>query len=126
MNKPIFLAFTLFLLAGSVAAQQPLVGKYKGSLDVRNCRGNMCDTGLTLEILSEKDGAVTGVAERIGQSGCAGKYEVTGTVEGNRITLQQTRMGGRGGDCGMNLDLTVDGDKLVGTMNKKFAAQLSK
>jgi hypothetical protein len=46
-------------------------------------------------------------------------------IKGDELELRATRKGGPAGDCGMVLRLTVEGNKLVGTMNK-LKAQLSK
>jgi len=119
MSKIVFFACLMLLLSGDVVAQQSLVGKYAGSFDVHTARGRVVPRGLSLEILSVKDNTVTGTAVNESTGNCAGEYSVAGTMTGNTLSLRETKKGGVAGDCGLRLELTVDGDKLVGTMGEK-------
>ncbi len=111
----------------SVFAQEALVGKYSGAFTQPTRNGDQ-QVGLTLEISSVEGGAVKGTAVRMappGRGGCRGEYPVEGTVKGNELTLKATEKGGPAGDCNVNLKLTVEGNKLVGTMGQ-FKTTLSK
>ena len=46
-------------------------------------------------------------------------------MKGNELQLKATEKGGPAGDCNVNLKLTVEGNKLVGTMGQ-FKTTLSK
>lgn len=82
--------------------------------------------GLTLEILSAKGDAVEGLAQRAGKGGCVGDYPVAGTAKGDALTLRATKKGGVSGDCRIWFNLKVEGNKLVGTMNDRWAVELSR
>jgi len=109
-----------------------LLGKYSGSFSSSTPRGEVT-TGITLEILSVDGDAVAGKAIRApaargGRSPCAGEFPVEGKVRGDTLELKGTEKGIKAmgaGDCEMALRLTVDGNKLVGTINNS-KAQLSK
>jgi hypothetical protein len=126
MKKIVFSAGIVFALSGPVFAQQTLLGKYSGSFTQTSRLSNV-SVGLSLEILSVDGDTVKGKAVRyaIGKGACAGEYPVEGNVKGDVLELKATQKGGPSGDCGMTLRLTVEGNKLVGTMND-FNTQLSK
>ena len=126
MKKAIFSACILLVFSDPAFAQQSLVGKYTGGVsEVPTPIGNQ-QFGLTLEILTTSGNTVTGKAEFFTPGACGGEYPVAGKRKGDTLTLRATKKGGAAGDCGLRLELTVEGDKLVGTMNRKFPAQLSK
>jgi len=125
MNNFLIALVLVLLFAGPVSAQQTLLGKYSGSFSgITGSGGNPYQGGLTLELASLEDGIVRGKAVR-GGGPCRGEYPVEGMIKGDELELRATRKGGPAGDCGMVLRLTVEGNKLVGTMNK-LKAQLSK
>jgi len=125
-------AASALLFSCPVLAQQTLLGKYSGSFSSFTNFGQVI-TGITLEILSVDGDKVSATAVRArggaaGRSPCAGEYPVEGTVKGDTLVLRATEKGVKAvgaGDCGLMLRLTVDGNKLVGTVNKN-EAQLSK
>ena len=127
MKKIIVAAGLAILFSAPVLAQHALVGKYTGSF-VQRTGTNEYTPGLTLEILTVEGDTVKGTAVR-GASGsargCAGEYPVEGKLKGDTLELKATTKGGPAGDCDLTLRLTVEGNKLVGTL-LKYPAQLSK
>ena len=126
--KKIVVSVGVFLVfSGPVIAQQTLLGKYSGSFMQATSLGDV-STGLTLEILTVEGDTVKGKAVRMAEGtrvSCAGEYPVEGKVKGDALELIATEKGGPAGDCPMTFRLTVEGSKLVGTMNN-FKTQLSK
>ena len=111
----------------SVFAQQSLVGKYSGAYISTTNHGDERQ-GLTLEITSVDGEIVKGKAVRTARGKnvrCNGEYPVEGPVKGNELSLKSTEKGGRTEDCRVNLKLTVESNKLVGTMGQ-HKATLSK
>ena len=126
--KIVFGAVVILCLSSAVFAQQTIIGKYTGTFVTLTRSGDRAQ-GLTLEIASVEGDIVKGKATRYpsGQAGlgCQGEYPVEGTLKANELILKSTEKGGRAADCGMNLNLNVEGNKLVGTVNKN-KAELSK
>jgi hypothetical protein len=79
--------------------------------------------GLELNITSVESANVKGTLLRHGAQ-CKGDFELEGTLKENQLVLRSNK-GGPSGDCTSNFRLTVEGNKLVGTMGN-FPAQLSK
>ena len=133
MRRIVYSAGIAIMLSGPVFAQQTLLGKYTGTFVQTGGRGGESTTGIALEILSVDGDNVAGKAIRApaargGRSTCHGEYPVEGMVKGDTLELRGTEKGIKAigaGDCQMTLRLTVDGNKLVGTVNKS-QAQLSK
>ena len=112
-------------IASAAFAQQTLLGTYSGSYSATTFSGsNPIEVRLTLDITSLEDGIVKGKGMNYSRP-CYGEYPLEGILKGNELKLDATRKGGPAGDCGMSLRLTVDGNKLVGTMGK-WNARLSK
>ena len=127
MNKIVVSAGLAVFFSAPVLAQHALVGKYTGSFVQRTGSGEYTP-GLTLEILTVEGDTVKGKAVRgaAGSArGCAGEYPVEGKLKGDTLELKATEKGGPAGDCQLTLKLTVEGNKLVGTL-LKYPAQLSK
>ena len=127
MNKIIIAVGSILVFSCPVFAQQTLLGKYSGSFMQRTHRGDY-SAGLTLEIVSLEGDTAKGKVWRSSatqRGSCAGEYPVEGTLKDNALILKSTEKGGHAADCGVNLKLTVEGSKLVGTMNN-FKAELSK
>jgi hypothetical protein len=129
MKNIVIAAVSALLFSCPALAQQTLLGKYSGTFSYIDHRGEV-HTGISLEILSVDGDSVSAKAVRAsgslrGRSACAGEYQLEGKVKGDALELRVTEKGGGAGDCGMTLRLTVDGNKLVGTVNKN-KAQLSK
>ena len=94
-------------------AQESLLGKYSGSYERRTNRGDE-RYGVELNLTSIENGAVKGSAVRHGRQ-CPGTYPMEGTLSDNRLTLKSGK-GGNADDCSANMRLTVEGDKLKGTL----------
>lgn len=127
MKKIVFSVGIFLVFSGPAFAQQTLVGKYSGSFVQTTNRGDVT-AGLTLEVLAVEGDTVKGKAARASvgnRDGCAGEFTVEGKVKGNELELKSTASSVGAGDCSMALRLTVDGNKLVGTMNQS-RAQLSR
>ena len=127
MKNIVIAAVLALLFSCPVLAQQTLLGKYSGSFVLITKRGDV-NAGLTLEILTVEGDTVKGKAVRMAEGtrvSCAGEYPVEGKVKGDALELIATEKGGPAGDCPMTFRLTVEGSKLVGTMNN-FKTQLSK
>lgn len=119
-------AISALLFSCPVLAQQTLLGKYSGSFSMQDNRGQIV-TGVTLEILGVEGDTVSAKAVRersIQRSPCAGEYRLEGKLKGNALALKSIS-GPGSGDCNLTMRLTVDGNKLAGTINK-WDAQLSK
>jgi hypothetical protein len=117
----------LLILSGAVFGQETLVGKYSGHYVFKGSTGDR-NQGLTLEITSAEGDAVKGKAVRMGSGmfvGCNGEYPVEGKLKGNALILRSVTKSGPAGDCSMTLRLTVEGNKLVGTLGQ-MKAELSK
>src|SRR5262245_12807279 len=116
-----------FFVAIPVFSQNALVGKYNGSFAQPTSQGDVHPT-ITLEIVSVEGDTVKGKAVR-GSAGpayrCAGEYPMEGKVKDSALTLRATAKGGRGGDCDLTFRLTVEGNKLVGTV-LNYKTELSK
>lgn len=128
MKNIVIAAVSAFLFSCPVLAQQTLLGKYSGTFSFYGQAGQFVTTGISLEIVSVDGDTVSAKAVRAparGRSPCAGEYQLEGKVKGDALVLKSIERGGSAGDCGLNVSLTVDGNKLVGTINKRDA-QLSK
>ena len=104
----VFLSYSTSLLA-----QQTLVGKYAGNYIQKTVRGDET-RGLTLEITGADDGKLKGTANSFEKGTCAGKYEVEGTYQDNKIVVRSVGGGGAASDCSLRLQLVAEGNKLVG------------
>lgn len=126
MKNYVIAAVCALLVSCPVLAQQALLGKYSGTFTIHDERGQVV-TGISLEILSVEGDKVSAKAVRAAagkRSPCAGEYRLEGMVKGDDIALRSVSSPGAG-DCVLNMRLNVDGNKLVGTINKN-SAQLSK
>jgi hypothetical protein len=82
-------------------------------------------TGLVVIIDSVEGGAVKGSLTIMG-SQCPGDYPFEGKLGDGKLQLHTTEKGGRAGDCGLRLNLTVEGNKLKGTTGAGHQAELSR
>jgi len=124
MKNIVIAAVSAFLFSSPALAQQTLLGKYTGTFVLPGGSAR----GLTLEILSVEGDIVKGKAFRAlirERDGCHGEYLVEGTLKSDILDLRAIEKGGPAGDCPMRLRLTVEGNKLVGTMGK-LEARLSR
>lgn len=111
-------------LSAEVWADGPTIGKYDGSYTMPSHRGPR-PRGLTIVIESVEGGLVKGVATRH-EDKCRGDYPVQGKMDGNKLQLRATEKGGPAGDCGFSANMTVEGNKMVGTMGDGSPVQVSK
>lgn len=116
------MAFACGGVCTSGIAQETLAGKYSGNYTTTG-KGIERQWSLELNITSVENEKVKAALVRNGQE-CKGDFELEGTIKGNQLVLRSNK-GGRAGDCTSNLQLTVDGNKLVGKIST-YAAQLSK
>ncbi|MGA8055714.1 MAG: hypothetical protein WCA12_17970 [Burkholderiales bacterium] len=112
------------LASGVVGAQELLTGKYTGNYQRRSNQGLQA-TGLVVVIDSVEGGTVKGSAT-ISGSQCAGNYPIEGKLGEGKLQIRTTEQGGRAGDCGLRLNLVVEGNKLKGTTGAGHAAELSR
>ena len=127
MKRIVVAAGLAFTFSCPVFAQQALLGKYTGTYIAKISSGERA-MGLTLEITAVDGDIVKGKAFRtafVPRPPCNGNYPMEGKLKGDSLVLRATEKGGPLGDCTMTLRLTVEGDKLVGTMNG-VKARLSK
>jgi hypothetical protein len=129
MNRILCSAGISLVFSALAFAQHALVGTYSGSFFFENFASSVNrPVGLKLEILTVEGDIVKGKVWRGGAgpaAPCAGDYPVEGNLKGDTLVLRGTQMSGLAKDCGMALRLKVDGNRLVGTMNK-LEAQLSR
>ena len=109
----------VMLMATCVYAQESLSGRYTGNLLVNTSSQGTQAVGLALVIDSVEGGVVKGTvtrfaAGRIG-AGCAGSYPMEGKLEDKKLALHSAGKGGQAGDCSLRLNLSVEGNKLIGT-----------
>lgn len=98
---------------GATLAQESLLGKYTGSYERKTNRGDQ-RYGVELTLGSIENGVVKGSVVRHGRQ-CPGTYPIEGTIKDGAMNLRSGK-GGTADDCSANLRLTVEGDKLKGTM----------
>jgi hypothetical protein len=117
---------TVTLLSSGLAyAQDTLIGKYTGSVTYPGKRGDT-QLGLELVIESIESGSVKATADYFTGGKCAGQYPMVGRYAGNKLQLKSTEKVGRAADCGLILNLAVEGNKLLGTTYGGHRVQLSK
>ena len=107
-----------------VDAQEPVTGKYTGNY-MRKTNQGLQTTGLVIVIESVDGGMVKGAAT-ISGSQCAGDYPIEGKFGDGKMQLRTTEKGGRAEDCGLRLNLVVEGNKLRGTTGAGHPAELSR
>jgi hypothetical protein len=108
----------------AVEAQEPATGKWTGNYMRRTNQG-LQGTGLTINIDSVQDGVLKGSATIYG-SQCAGDYPVEGKVADGKVQIRTTEQGGRAGDCGLRLNLVLEGNRMKGTTGAGHSAELSR
>jgi hypothetical protein len=97
-----------------------LIGRYSGSL-----MNDGSPVGITLQILSVEEGAVTATASH-STGRCQGDYRMTGTVTNDSLRMRSTHSGGRYGDCSFGFRVSVQGTKLVGQTTSGTPLELSR
>ena len=124
-KKNLVISVMVFVCGGVCTpgiAQETLAGKYSGNYTTTG-KGIERQWGLELNITSVENGKVKATLVRNGQE-CKGDFELEGTIKENQLVLRSNK-GGRSGDCTSNLQLTVEGNKLLGKISN-YSAQLSK
>ena len=111
----------LFVVNG-LFAQQSLVGKYSGNYLTPSSRGEQ-SWGFELEITSEENGIVKGLAKRHG-SVCYGESPMEGTYKNGKLVMRG-KLATRGGECVNTLNVTAEGNTLVGKLGS-FPIELRK
>jgi len=124
MKVAAVVAAGMMLVSAGVWAEEPMTGKYSGTWTAPSYRGPR-PFGLTIVIESVEGGVVKGIATRM-EGKCRGDIPVAGKLEGNKVHLRETEKGGPAGDCGFSANMTVEGNKLVGTMGDGSPVQVSK
>ena len=89
----------------------PLTGAYSGTFSRSTNRGPIV-TSVELQIDRVDGDAVTATAKQ-GSGDCRGSYSLEGKLVQDHLKLHAKSMEARGG-CTFNLDLTVQGQELVG------------
>lgn len=113
----------LLCCAGISYAQQGLVGSYYGEYPEPTGHGWPKIQGLTLKIVSAKDGKIAGQLV-LGSNECVGNYELEGSYQDNKLEMKTSEGSLRG--CGQQpVTLEVQGDKLVGRYGM-FSVQLTR
>lgn len=112
----IIFAVTASAILGSsvcLAQESSVVGTYRGNVIFP---GRLGDTplGLVLAIESVQDGVVKANADYSTRGSCSDRFPMEGKLEENKLTLRETKKFGRAGDCTLFLNLSVEGNKLVG------------
>jgi len=92
---------------------------------MRRTNQGLQGTGLTINIDSVQDGVLKGSATIYG-SQCAGDYPVEGKVADGKVQIRTTEQGGRAGDCGLRLNLVLEGNRMKGTTGAGHSAELSR
>jgi hypothetical protein len=110
--------------ATAAGAQALATGKWTGSYMRRTNQG-LQGTGLVVNIDSVQEGVLRG-SVTIHGSQCAGDYPAAGRVTDGKVQIHTTEQGGRAGDCGLRLDLVLEGNRLRGTTGAGHPAELSR
>jgi hypothetical protein len=111
------------LLSNCALAQGTLVGKYSGTFAVSSIRSETFSMKLVID--SVDGGVVKGTATPEGNI-CAGAFPMQGKLEGKQLSLHSTGKGSSLKGCTFDLNLTVEGNKLVGTTDAGDPVKLSK
>lgn len=122
------LALALFILPIALGtnsyAEESLLGTYRGSF--QGGKNNNKTNGVSLIIESVENGIVKGTATRFQKGACNGDYLMEGELSGKTLTMKSTEKGGRLEDCSFGINVTQDGNTLVGKTHKGQPIQLSK
>ena len=124
-------AVTLMAFASIANAQDLSKGRYTGSYPQRTASGER-PVGLVLVIDNVQAGVVTATATTTfqahgaGSPPCSGEYQMEGKYTDNKLRLRSKSTTARGSDCRLSLNLSANGDKLVGTTGGGAPVNLSK
>jgi hypothetical protein len=97
----------------SAAVESMLIGAYKGSFTALVSGAGFINVGLEINIDHAAQGRIRGHGIYYAKS-CRDKFPVDGIYRGNQIRIRSASKFGPVGDCSISLNLTIDGNRLVG------------
>ena len=104
-----------FGLISIASAQQSLVGKYSGQLEVQPPgTASPVRLGIELDITHVEGNKVKGSLRRYAKQ-CGGVQPIAGTLSGEKLRLSTVKEPSQVLGCPMAFDLVVAGGKLAGT-----------
>jgi hypothetical protein len=107
----------LLAIATCAFAQQSLTGRYEGFVSSVNMnKGKVTPVPMSVEIKQAENGSLSGTITS-GSRGCGGTFPVTGTYKDNAVTITQTEASTNAGCGKTRMELTMEGNKLVGKMS---------
>lgn len=93
-------------------AQDSLIGTYTGTYT------GPIEFGVKLIIASVANGVVKGTAN-VFDGACQGTYPMEGKYDGNKLAMQDKGKGDHLDDCRFGFKAVHEGNKLVGTINRR-------
>ena len=124
-------AITLVAFASVASGQELRTGKWTGTrVEPTNAGGR--PTGLVLVIHDIQAEVVKATATETyqvhgnGGPACSGDYRMEGKYRDNKLRLRSTSTTARSSDCRLSLNLSLEGDKLVGTTGGGYPVMLSR
>jgi hypothetical protein len=112
----------VMFVANFACAQGAPSGTYSGTHSANI--GNKT-SGLSL-VIDGVEGELVKVTATSSSRHCGGTFPMEGTLKGNKLTLSATAGHGQGGGCRLRLNLSVEGNKLIGTTGGGGPVELSK
>jgi hypothetical protein len=97
----------------SFAQDSAVIGTYRGNVMFPGRFGET-PLGLVVVIEAVEDGLVKANADYSTRGPCADRFPMEGKLQENKLTLREAKKFGRAGDCTLLLNLSVEGNKLVG------------
>ena len=112
MRIAVTIALIAVVWSGAVDAQQPLVGKWSGTL-ADQARPDRPGT-IEMEIAKAEGGKLKGTMTLYPYKGrgCSGRYQLEGTYQDNKIEFNST--GGGMPECNVKYQLVAEGNQLTG------------
>lgn len=111
MKVTVAIGLLALVWSGAAGAQQPLVGKWSGTL-ADQARPDRTGT-IEMEITNADGGKLKGTMTLYPYKGrgCPGRYQFEGTYQDNKIEFNST---GGMSDCNVKYQLVVEGNQLTG------------
>jgi hypothetical protein len=106
------------------APEEPLSGTYSGTFDSQTRHGAQ-PVAVSLTIDKVEGDEVSATARLPSNGVCTGDYKLSGKYQSGHLTLASTSGNGVAG-CGFRVDVTHQGNDLVGSAQKGRAMRLSK
>ena len=125
LSTAVLLAGVLIALPAAYA-QDSIVGKYTGMMDVARASGGPVRHDTVYLVIHKVEAGVVEGTATLTQRGCAGDVPVRGRLEGNKLTLRRAEKAEGKADCGVNWELTVAGNKLEGQTKSGNSLRFSK